>query len=93
MKIFTRKTSRTPEQRRMINARYYERVKKDPQLYARRKRAQRNHKRRNSLDVKLKAIEYYERNRAEVIFKVRLERMLANVRRGEIARGRIPYDG
>lgn len=93
MKIHTRKTARSRATRAAVNAIYYARVRRNPVKHDARLKQSREWKRAHRHQIADEKAAYYERNRSEILFTRKLVKMLERVRRAELERGRIPYDG
>lgn len=81
------------ERRCEQNADYYQRLMANPAKRSRRAALRVNWHKANRLDRNAAASRYYESKREEIIFKNRVWTLLMRVRRAEIKRGRVPYDG
>lgn len=85
--------AKDPEKRRATNARYYDRIKHDPVKKVERRMREKDWRQANRLNAKEWDARSYERRRSDILFKHRLDVLLARVRAFEIARGRVPFDG
>lgn len=79
--------------RRGSNAKYYARIKADPEKIFARREKERLWKRANRMHREEQRGAYYERERSMLLFKQKLGRWLAKIRRAVIDNGGVPYDG
>lgn len=85
--------ARDPNQRRKINALYYDRTMLDPEKKAVRRAREARWRERNRFRLQEQWQRRYERHRERFLFEGRLTRLLYAIRRAAIAKGLEPFDG
>lgn len=85
--------SKDPDARRKVNALHYDKQMLDPKARARMAAQQKRWRDANPELRRAQHLNYYRRNAARICFEDKLWRMLLKIRKAEIERGRVPYDG